>query len=173
MHVLALASSTGDWRASVQAASSQRAGMDGQETVSTKKGSHLARSMREQIWTTCVKNEFDLGNSIQTRVASSCVIAAMDRVGGWICGNEEGSQIWSQTRGVSVDLLTQRRVICDGQRHMETFRINKENSIMEGNAGNAGKPRFWRHYIMISMSRALCSGVCCGYLRQKALTKTR
>ena len=46
-----------------------------------------------QFWTSHVKDEFDLTNSIQTKAEFSYVIAVMYRIGGCNEADDEGSQI--------------------------------------------------------------------------------
>ena len=86
---------------------------------STRKRTDLAA--RNHLWTSNVRYEVD--------VAPSCAMAVMDGVGGWILGNEEGSHSGA-VFAASMWICT-KAVICNGQRHMETFRMNKMNSIME------------------------------------------
>ena len=56
-------------------------------------------STREKIltnvWTSYVKDEFDLTQSFQTKAEFSCASAVMDRIGGQIEGGrlEDGSQL--------------------------------------------------------------------------------
>ena len=108
-----------------------------------------------------LRDEFDLTNSIQTKAAFSDALAIMDRVGGWRFGHEKGSQIG--TIFAACMWVHTKAVICNGQRHMETFRINKRNSITEAASwvlcplfrqttiGSRNflwycrKPTFWRH----------------------------
>ena len=52
----------------------------------------------------------------------------MDTVGEWRFGHEKGSQIG--TRFAACTWIYKKAVVCNGQRHMETLRINKRNSIM-------------------------------------------
>ena len=58
-----------------------------------------------QFWMSCVRDEFDLANSIQTKAAFSSAMAVMDRVGGWRFQNEEGSRLGSKIRGVFMVIL--------------------------------------------------------------------
>ena len=57
------------------------------ETKSTRK------NILAQRWTSYVKDDFDLISSTHTKAEFSYAIAVLDRVGGWIDGDEEGSQI--------------------------------------------------------------------------------
>ena len=67
--------------------------------------------------TSCVKDEFDLTNLIQTKAEFSYGIAVMDRNGGWIDGrNEEGRQFLGVECSASMWIYT-KAVICNGQRH--------------------------------------------------------
>ena len=56
-------------------------------------------------------------------------MTVMDRVGGWIVRNEAGSQIGA--RFAACVWIHTKVVVCNGQKHMETFIIDKRNSIME------------------------------------------
>ena len=55
------------------------------------------KSTREQIlvqfWTSHVRDEFDVANSIQRKATLSCATAVLNRVRGWRFGNEQDSQI--------------------------------------------------------------------------------
>ena len=68
--------------------------------------------------------------SRQKREAFSYAPAVIDRVGGWIVGNEEGSQIGARF-AASMRIYT--TVICNGQQHEGAFRINSMNSIVRSN----------------------------------------
>ena len=70
-----------------------------------------------QFWASFVKDELDLANSIQTKAAVSYAAAVMDKIGVWIVGDEEGSQI-----GASFPArlwVYTKAVICNGQQHVE------------------------------------------------------
>ena len=53
----------------------------------------MRENVMTQFWASCVKDEFDLANSIQTKAEFSYATVVVDRIGGWNGGNEEGSQI--------------------------------------------------------------------------------
>ena len=85
-HVMAVASSTGGWRPSVQARSHQHRRTDeARNSFRWKNGEE--KTTREKIlvqfWTSYVREEFDLANSSQRKAAFSCATAIMDRVCGW------------------------------------------------------------------------------------------
>ena len=68
--------------------------------------------------------------SRQKRAAFSYATADMDRVGGRIVGNEDGSQIGARF-AASMRIYT--TVICNGQQHKEAVRFNNMTSIMRSN----------------------------------------
>ena len=92
----------------------------------------MARHTREyvlkQFWVSCVKDEFNLINLIQTEAGFSYAIAVMDRLGGWEEGNQQsnlGARLTAST------WMYTEAVVCNGQMVMETFKINEMNSIIE------------------------------------------
>ena len=133
-----------------------------------------------QFWTIYVKDDFDLTNLMQTKKAFSDALAIMDRVGGWRFGHAEGSQVGA--RFAACMCLHTKADICNGQRHMETFRWKpplglvpavKTTAIGSRNSPwYCRKPPFWRHWTMISTFRALCNGGCCGSRRQQVSSMT-
>ena len=82
-----------------------------------------------QFWTSYVKNEFELTNSIQTKAEFSNAIAVMCRIGGCNEADDEGSQIGA-IFAASMWIYT-KAVACNGQQHLANFRINTMSSIME------------------------------------------
>ena len=133
-HVLVIASSTSDWRPSVQAASHQYRRVDRQAVVLRwKHGSGVAttssarrggRDYERKVSGTVldVLSGTNLANAIQTKAAFSYAMI-VDRVGGWRFGNEEGSQIGPKF--AAWLWIYTKVVVCNGQKHMETVRINR------------------------------------------------
>ena len=71
-----------------------------------------------QFWRSCVRDEFDLTNSIQTKAAFSFAVTVMNRIGGWRIRNEEGSQIRARFAACIVG-PHQGGYLQIGQQHME------------------------------------------------------
>ena len=141
-HVTVVASIASHWEPGVQDASNQHRRMCRKKLLSVnRKGARwpqqalLAveeRTAREKLldrfWKTFVKDDSDLADAIQPKAALSCAMAVMDRVGGWRIGQERSQN--GEKIAASLWIYT-RAFFCNGQQHMETFRINKRNSIME------------------------------------------
>ena len=83
-----------------------------------------------QFWMSSVKDEFDLINAIQTKAGFSCAIEIMDRIGSWEEGDEQEN--WVGGRRVASMWVYTKAVVCNGQRNMQTFRVNKKMSILQG-----------------------------------------
>ena len=89
----------------------------------------MREKILSQFWTCYAQDDFDLTNSIRTNAEFSYAIAVMDRVGGWIDGAEEGSQIGA--RFAASAWIYTKAVIGNEKRHMEAFRYYTMNLIME------------------------------------------
>ena len=94
-----------------------------------EEGTNMKKWILTQWLTSCFKDGFDLTNSRHRKTEISYSITVMDRVRCWIDGNEERSQIG--TRCAASIWMHTMVVIYHEQKHMETFRNNKMNSIME------------------------------------------
>ena len=91
-----------------------------------------------QVWTSYVKDEFDLTHLIQTEAQYSYAVAIMDRIGDWIEDgrSEDGSQIGVRL-AASMWIYT-KAVICNGHEHMDVFR-NRNKVRGDGMYANARK----------------------------------
>ena len=75
-----------------------------------------------QFWVSFVEDKCDLDNAIQTKAEFSYATAVMGRIGGW--EKEECEQEnWVRFAG-SIWIYT-TAVVCNGQSHMQNFRIFK------------------------------------------------
>ena len=70
-------------------------------------------------------DDLDVGLPCQTKDGFSYAVVVVDRIGGWEEGNEREDQM-----GASMCIYT-NAVVCNGQRHMENFMMNKLSSITE------------------------------------------
>ena len=76
----------------------------------------------------CVKDELDAdGLTFHTKAEFSNAVSVMDKIGGWDEGDEQEDQIGARF-GASLWIFT-KAVVCNCQRNMENFMINKMNSI--------------------------------------------
>ena len=76
-----------------------------------------------------MKDTVDLDNAIQTTGKFPYAFAVMDRIGGWEEGEEQES--WVGTRIAASMWICTKAVVCNGQRHMQNFRIFKLRFILE------------------------------------------
>ena len=76
-----------------------------------------------------MKDKVDLDNAIQTKGKFSYAIPVMDRIGGWEEGEEQES--WVGTRFAASMWIYTKAVVCNGQSHMQNFKIFKLRSILE------------------------------------------
>ena len=127
---MALASSTSDWRSSVQDASPQRRGAGGLKVVFLHKSkgawAHevdinvawrlLKQTILKRAWKLYVKDERDVDMLIKTKAECSYALAIMDKIGGWIESgrNEAGSQVGVR-RAASMCTYT-KAFICNGHK---------------------------------------------------------
>ena len=80
----------------------------------------------KQFWLSFVEDKFDLDSAIQTKAEFSCAIAVMDRIGGL----EEEERRTRKLVWAKICSYTQA-VVCNGQNHMQNYRILKLRSVKE------------------------------------------
>ena len=84
----------------------------------------------KQFWVSLVEDKCDLYNAISTKAEFSYATALMGRIGGW--EEEECEQEnWVGARFAGIIWIYTRAVVCNGQSHMQNFRIFKLRSILE------------------------------------------
>ena len=93
-----------------------------------------AKFTREYIvklfWLCVVEDKFDPDNATQTKAEFSHALAVMDRIRGW--EEEQGEQdTWVGPRFAASMWVHTKAAACNGQNHMQNYRISKLRSIME------------------------------------------
>ena len=104
-----------------------------------------------QLWQSFVDDKFDLENAIQTEAEFSYAVGVMDKIVGW----EEVNRV--ESRFAASMWMYTKAVICNGQNHMQNYKLLKFRFIREtvnGVCDNALDEHLWVSELPISCQEA-------------------